>query len=230
MTSAIPSPFSDPSVPSVLPRGPHRLDRKTVMASQRGRILMAFVEEVAEHGYGAVTVAGVVGRAGTAKRTFYEHFDGKQDCFIQAFMEGASHVVGSIIGAGDQVEDPYERIVVGVRAYIDGLVEIPAFAKLYLNGPITDGPDLAEDWVNWFELLAAGLVEWRETSRQTHPEVPPLTQSHAIAAISAINGLARVIMHRDGIEGLRDQTDEIVDIALAFFTVRPGTAGRSSDD
>ena len=54
---------SGPSIPDVLPRGPHRLGRDVVAASQRLRLLGAMAHAVAEKGYGAVSVADVIGRA-----------------------------------------------------------------------------------------------------------------------------------------------------------------------
>ena len=43
--------------PRPLPRGPHRLAREIIEASQRGRLLDAIAEVVAEKGYAAATVA-----------------------------------------------------------------------------------------------------------------------------------------------------------------------------
>ena len=56
-----------------------------MLASQRGRLLSAFVALAADRGVGAVTISDIVRQAGTAKRTFYEHFRDKDDCFLQAF-------------------------------------------------------------------------------------------------------------------------------------------------
>ena len=60
-----------------LPRGPHRLEREVILASQRGRMLEAMAESVAEKGDAATTVADVVGGAGVSRKTCYEHFSDK---------------------------------------------------------------------------------------------------------------------------------------------------------
>ena len=81
------------SIPRVLPRGPHRLAREVVEASQRGRLLDAMARVVAEKGYGAASVADVIARAGVSRQTFYVHFRDKLDCFLAAYdtFAGAAH-------------------------------------------------------------------------------------------------------------------------------------------
>ena len=61
----------------VLPKGRHRLSRGEVSASQRGRILAAVVDVVAEHGYARTSVAAVVERAGASSKAFSEHVAGR---------------------------------------------------------------------------------------------------------------------------------------------------------
>ena len=83
-----PRPLAADDVITQLPRGPHRLAREEVLASQRGRMLAAIAEAVAEKGYAATTVADVVGRAGVSRKTFYEHFADKEECFLAAWDAG----------------------------------------------------------------------------------------------------------------------------------------------
>ena len=52
---------------SALPRGPHKLARSEVLASQRIRLVDAMVREVGEEGYESATVSDVVGRAGVSR-------------------------------------------------------------------------------------------------------------------------------------------------------------------
>src|SRR4051794_5075686 len=85
-----------------LPRGPHRLARADVMASQRGRMLDAIAQVVAEKGYGAVTVADVVERAGVSRKTFYEHFRDKESCFLAAYDAGVDVLIATMRAAGGE--------------------------------------------------------------------------------------------------------------------------------
>ncbi len=70
-----------------LPRGPHRLDRRAVARHQRVRIQGAMVRAVAAEGYDGVTVRHLIALAGVSRRSFYELFSGKQECFLATFDE-----------------------------------------------------------------------------------------------------------------------------------------------
>jgi AcrR family transcriptional regulator len=74
-----------------IPRGQHGLSPELVSADQRARLHAAMVQTVAESGFAAMTVEDVLSRAGVSRRTFYEHYDNKQDCFLGACDEVLEH-------------------------------------------------------------------------------------------------------------------------------------------
>jgi AcrR family transcriptional regulator len=116
-----------------LPRGRHRLSREQVLASQRGRILAAVAESVAEHGFARVTVADVIARAGVSRETFYEQFSDKEEAFLAALDAGADGLL-AILGAAIALpaSDPLERLDRMLKAYLTTLAAEPSFAKAYL--------------------------------------------------------------------------------------------------
>ena len=59
--------------------------RGGVAEIQRARMITALVEVAGERGAGGVTVAHIVARSGVSRRTFYELFDDREDCFLAAF-------------------------------------------------------------------------------------------------------------------------------------------------
>ena len=100
-----------------LPRGPHQLAREEVLASQRARMLEAMAHAVADKGYAATTVADVVGGAGVSRKTFYEHFQDKEDCFLEAFDAGVQVLVHTVERATLEATGEWrEHIRAGVRA------------------------------------------------------------------------------------------------------------------
>lgn len=53
--------------------------------SQRSRIHQAMIEVVSERGYPETRVVDVIGVAGVSRKTFYELYDSKEDCFLAAY-------------------------------------------------------------------------------------------------------------------------------------------------
>ena len=83
--SAMPDqPLESRSGYAPLPSGHHGLPAERVTADQRARLNAAMVQLAAEAGYGRTTVEAVLSRAGVSRRTFYEHYDNKLDCFLAA--------------------------------------------------------------------------------------------------------------------------------------------------
>jgi AcrR family transcriptional regulator len=77
-----------------IPRGQHGLAPELVSADQCARLHAAMVQTVAESGYVNSTVEDVLSRAGVSRRTFYEHYENKQDCFLGACDEVLAHWMG----------------------------------------------------------------------------------------------------------------------------------------
>ena len=50
------------------------------------------VEAVSRHGFAGTTLRELVALAGVSRTTFYEHFENKQDCFLQALDELVSRL------------------------------------------------------------------------------------------------------------------------------------------
>jgi AcrR family transcriptional regulator len=99
-----------------------------VSADQRARLHAAMVQLVAESGYLSTTVEAVLSRAGVSRRTFYEHYENKQDCFLGACDEVLAHWMtqgtlayqATLAGAGGQSLEA--RLRAGLSSLF-GLVE-----------------------------------------------------------------------------------------------------------
>ncbi len=89
-----------------LPPGRHGLPRDFVVHNQRERLIAGLAEAVAEKGYGGTTIADITRHAAVSRRTFYEHFDCKDECFVAAF----DTVTGQLrerVGAAYEAEDDW---------------------------------------------------------------------------------------------------------------------------
>jgi AcrR family transcriptional regulator len=76
----------------------------------RRRLFDALEESIAVDGYPKTTIADIVRRARTSRRTFYEHFASKDDCFVALLTEASSDQIGQITAAVDPAA-PWEKQV-----------------------------------------------------------------------------------------------------------------------
>src|SRR5579872_4417770 len=82
--------------------GPNGLPRGQVSEIQRSRMLTAAAEAVEEVGYARLTVAQVIARARVSRKTFYDLFEDREDCFLAVFDRSIDQVSAL-------VTDAYER-------------------------------------------------------------------------------------------------------------------------
>jgi AcrR family transcriptional regulator len=75
------------------------LARAGVPEIQRARILAALVEVARERGAGRVTVAHIVTRSGVSRRTFYELFEDRESCFLEAFQDAVQRAAARVVPA-----------------------------------------------------------------------------------------------------------------------------------
>lgn len=171
------------SAPARLPRGPHGLPRKVIEDSQRSRLVEAMAASVAGRGYEAVTIAHVVAAAGVSRRTFYEHFEGKRDCFLAAY-EAIDRVVDWVEerarAAGDE---PRAQLEEGIRTYLELMAAAPDFARAFTIEVFAAGPEALERRAKVFERFAGLLGDVaRDSGREADPDV-------LVAVVGGINEL-----------------------------------------
>jgi AcrR family transcriptional regulator len=186
-----------------------------VLASQRGRLLDAMAEAVAEHSYGGTTIAHVVSHAGVSRKTFYEHFRDKEHCFLAMYDIGIAFVLGRLTEALEAEEDPRERLVAGLRTFLEVLSEEPAFCRSIVLEVYAAGPAGIARRRAVLQVFAGRYLEVNRQAREADPDVEPLTGEVALGVVGAI--LEAV---SDRIE--EGRTADLVELTdpLAEFVVR----------
>ena len=126
----------------VLPRPAHTTVREELRASQRGRLICAIADCVAERGYPETTVADVIARAGVSRRTFYEHFKDKEDCFLAAYDVLLENLLGEATEAFEsKAGAPWaERIAEALEILLDHLAKHPEEARFAIVEVLAAGP------------------------------------------------------------------------------------------
>ncbi len=177
-----------------LPRGPHSLTRDEVVTSQRTRTIEAMAATVAEKGYAATTVADVVARAGVSRKTFYEHFADREDCFLAAYDAAVDVLLGALaqrVAEGAPKGDDWRsRVRAGVHGYLEALAAHPDFARTFLVEVRVAGPRAlarrAQVHARFVEFLRAQAA----LAREDHPWLPELPDA-AYAAL--VGGMDEVV-------------------------------------
>jgi AcrR family transcriptional regulator len=118
--------------------------REQVADIQRARILGAAVEVVAEHGGANVTVAHIVARSGVSRRTFYELFVDREDCFLAAFDDVIQRIATVVLPAYEAQSRWKEKIRGGLTALLELLEDDRGAARLVIVDALGAGHNALE--------------------------------------------------------------------------------------
>jgi AcrR family transcriptional regulator len=196
-----------------LPPGRHGLPRALVAENQRERLLSGVVDAVAEHGYNPTTIAHIAAAAKISRRTFYEHFEGKQDCFLAAYEMIEAHVLDSMLAAPGTDEPWPDRVRARLAALLDVLSRDGAISRCFLIEPLAAGGEVAARYRDAMQLLAGTL----------RPEPPPPDLDLEVRDQALIGGMATLIVRHlnvDGAERLPELLPDVVELSLAPFLGR----------
>ncbi|HEX4305044.1 MAG TPA: TetR/AcrR family transcriptional regulator, partial [Solirubrobacterales bacterium] len=101
-------------------------------------------EAVAEKGYGGTTIADITRHAAVSRRTFYEHFDGKDECFVAAFDTVSTQMREQVDEAFKAEDEWPEATRAGIGAMLAFLSAEPNLARLAMVEALVAGPVVVE--------------------------------------------------------------------------------------
>lgn len=164
---------------------------------QRSRMLKSAVAVVAEHGYGQMTVARVAGGARVSRRTFYDVFEDREDCFLAVFDD-------AVVRVGELAESAYgnergwwARVRAGLGALLGFLDDEPGLGSLLVVDALKAGPRVqgrrAEVLAQLAEILQRGGV-----LAGSGRELPPLTGEGVVGAVLGVIHTRLVGKHPEG--------------------------------
>lgn len=164
------------------PVGRERLSRDAMVEQQRERVLDAAIGVFAKRGYPATTVDHVVAAARIGVGTFYSLFDGKQDCFLQAFDRVVADARERIAAAIPAAAPWPEQARAALRAALRLIAAEPLRARLVLVESQTAGPaGLAR-----YERAVDELVPLLRRGREHSPIAADLPATLDVATLGGL--------------------------------------------
>jgi len=197
-----------------LPPGRHGLPREFVVNNQRQRLIAGIAEAVAEKGYSDTTIADITGQAAVSRRTFYEHFSSKDECFVVAYETVMSQLRARVADAFGQAEDWPHAIRAAIEAMLGFLAAEPHLARLAMVEALVAGPVVVERYDAVIQSFVDYFRAGREgRSSETLAQLSPTTEE------ALVGGMISLISRRI-IAGKAEELETLLP-DLVEFTLTP---------
>ena len=160
----------------------------------RRRLLDGLAESIAERGYRATTVADVVRGAKTSKRTFYDEFASKEECFVELLAANNDDLIARITAAVDGEATPDEQVAAAVGAYVAHIESRPAITLSWIREAPALG-DLARP-LNRLAMqhLTDMLVAISGSPGFVRADLAPISRSLALILLGGLRELTALLV------------------------------------
>lgn len=190
------------------------------MKDFRQRLLDALEESIAEDGYPKTTVADIVRRARTSRRTFYEHFDSREACFVALLSDANADQIRQISEAVDPSAPWQKQVRQAIEAWISSGEARSALMLSWIRDVPSLGPvarelqrDAMDNFIDMVGTLGA-TDEFRAAG------IGPVSRSRIIMLLGGLRELTAITVEEGG--RMSDVTDEAVDASIALLSSHAG--------
>jgi AcrR family transcriptional regulator len=184
----------------------------------RQRLLDALEASIAEDGYSRTTVADIVRRARTSRRTFYEHFDSREACFVALLTDANASQIRQISAAVDPHAPWRTQVRQAIEAWVSsGEARSPLMLSWFRDVPSLGAAarrlqrDGTEHFIEMVQALG-GSDEFRAAG------LGPVSRQRIIMLLGGLRELAAITVEEGG--RMSDITEEAVDASIALLSPR----------
>jgi AcrR family transcriptional regulator len=181
----------------------------------RRRLEDAMAAAVTEKGLAATTIADVARHAGTSKRTFYEHYADKTQCYLSLFATRSAAMVAQVEAARRRgVGPPTVLPPNAARTFLDVVTTDPVLGRGHLSELATLGEDAARVRREVVDRNAASILDMVERARANGTAVRRISHLEAVCVVGGLNEIGlRALDPQSGVA-----TDDLVETAARFMT------------
>ena len=200
---------------SRLPPGRHGLPREFVVHNQRERLIAGLAEAVAENGYSSATIAHITRHAAVSRRTFYEHFSSKDECFVAAYDTVMAELSERIESAFAESDEWPLAVRSALDAMLSFLASEPNLARLSMVESLVAGPVVVDRYDAAIEGLVPYLKAGREgASEEVLDRLSPTTEEALVGGMVSL--ISRRIIAGQAAE-LEELLPDLVEFALTPY-------------
>jgi AcrR family transcriptional regulator len=184
----------------------------------RQRLLDGLAASIAENAYRNTTIADIVRHARTSRRTFYEHFASKEECFVALLTDANAEMIRQITAAVDRTAPWASQVRQAIEAWIACAESEPPITLSWIRDVPSLGAaarrlqrDTMEAFVTMIQTLC-DTAEWRSAG------AGPVSRQIAIMLLGGLRELTATTVEDGG--RISDLSDVAVHASIALLGPR----------
>ncbi len=181
----------------------------------RQRLLDGLAASITEDGFRDTTVAGIVRRARTSRRTFYEHFSSKEACFVALLAEANRQMIRQITEAVDPRAPWADQVRQAIEAWIAAAESQPEITLSWIRDVPALGASTRELQREAMEGFIAMTLRLTGTAEMRAAGIKPLSRQLAIMLLGGLRELIATTVEDGGRAG--DVKDVAVRASIALL-------------
>jgi AcrR family transcriptional regulator len=193
------------------PRKPSgSIAREQTRARQRVRLALGMIDAVAQDGYRATRVADVISHAGVSRKTFYEHFENKEECLLVTCDLITAEAMRRVELAYRNADGWPGRVEAAIRALFDSAIDNPGALRVSLLEIAAVGPAgiaRREESITRFEDFIRDALE-----------LAPGKGAVSEVTLKAIVGGLNRVLYRRVLRAERDELHALIPDLTAWAT------------
>ncbi|HWA54429.1 MAG TPA: TetR/AcrR family transcriptional regulator [Solirubrobacterales bacterium] len=187
------------------------LPREFIAGHKRRRIMDAIAELTAEQGYDATKIGDIVRRAGVARKTLYDNFEGKEEVFLSAFDTAVNEALQRIEADCAEVDGEWEdRIQAGLASFLRYVAENPALARMCMIEALSATPAATDRY-------EAAMQRFVDLVKRTVPQDDETPETIEETLVGGVAWIVYQQIRRDEAEQAEDLLPELSEFMLAPF-------------
>lgn len=171
----------------------------------------ALAELSAEQGYEATKISDIVRRAGVARKTLYDNFEGKEEVFLAAFDAAFDEAMERIETACAEVEGGWqEKIEVGLEAFLGYVADEPILAHMCMIEALSATPATTERYEDAVEKFV-------RMTGDTLPEDARLPDTLDETLVGGVAWIVYQAIRREDAERATDLLPQLTEFMIGPF-------------
>lgn len=184
---------------------------------QRRRLYLGLSKAVARKGYAGASVADVLAEVRISRRTFYELFKDKEDCFLAAYEVTNKALIEHVRQARQSKRGVLAQLLAANSAHLQLLAIQPEISQAFIVGIRSAGINALQKRAEIHGEFAHSHKAFQKRCREKFKNLPEPPDTVFMALVGGINKIITVEIEAGRVSQLEKLLPEVMYLTLSVY-------------